>query len=153
MRTIIVYASMTGATELMAETIAAELTKNGDQVLLRDAFEAEAEELASYERILIGSYTWGDGDLADEILVFYDEMADVDLTGKLGVAFGPGDSAYDHFARAVDLLEEALQNQGCALITSGLKVDSGLEDEEEIEMKCRGFAEKLIEEQRRGIGA
>lgn len=59
MNTIIVFASMSGTTELMAYTIASELTKAGDQVTVKDAFEADAEELRSYERILVGSYTWG----------------------------------------------------------------------------------------------
>ena len=56
MNTIIVFASMSGTTELMAHTIASELTKAGDQVTVKDAFEADTEELMSYERILVGSY-------------------------------------------------------------------------------------------------
>ncbi|WP_338473135.1 flavodoxin [Niallia sp. XMNu-256] len=141
---MIVYASMTGTTELMAQTIADELIKAGDQVIIKDALAVYAEELQSYERILVGSYTWGDGGLSDEILAFYDELTEVDLTGKVAAAFGSGDSTYEQFARAVDLLEEALQNQGCTILTKGLKVDSGLEDEVEIELKCRGFVNRLI---------
>ncbi|WP_428910482.1 flavodoxin [Niallia sp. Krafla_26] len=146
MKTIIVYASMTGTTELMAQTIMEELTKAGDRVVLRDVFDAYAEELETFESVLIGSYTWGDGDLSDEILAFHEELSEIDLTGKLGAVFGPGDSTYEHFARAVDRLEETLENQGCNLVTKGLKVDSFYEDEEEIQMKCRLFAEKLISE-------
>ena len=142
--TIIVFASMSGTTELMAHTIASELTKAGDQVTVKDAFEADAEELMSYERILVGSYTWGDGDLSDEITDFYDELATIDLTGKMAVAFGSGDTSYEYFARAVDILEEALKTQGCEILIKGLKVDSWSEDEEEIETKCRLYAKELL---------
>jgi len=142
--TIIVFASMSGTTELMAHTIASELTKAGDPVTVKDAFEADAEDLMSYERILVGSYTWGDGDLSDEITGFYDELATIDLTGKMAAAFGSGDTSYEHFARAVDILEEALKTQGCEMIIKSLKIDSWSEDEEEIEMKCRLFAKELL---------
>lgn len=144
MNTIIVFASMAGTTELMAHTIASELTKAGEQVTVKDAFEADAEELKSYERILIGSYTWGDGDLSDEIAGIYEELANIDLTGKTAAVFGSGDTSYEHFARAVDILEEALKAQGCEMITKGLKVDSWSEDEAEIETKCRLFAKELL---------
>lgn len=50
MNTMIVFASMSGTTELMAYTIASELTEAGDQVTVKDAFEADAEELKSYKR-------------------------------------------------------------------------------------------------------
>ena len=55
----------------------------------------------------------------------------------MAVAFGSGDTSYEHFARAVDILEEALKTQGCEMIIKGLKVDSWSEDEEEIKTKCR----------------
>ena len=144
MNTIIVFASMSGTTELMAHTLASELTKAGDQVTVIDAFETDAEELKSYDRILVGSYTWGDGDLSDEITGFYDELATIDLTGKMAAAFGSGDTRYEHFARAVDILEEALKTQGCEILIKGLKVDSWSEDEEGIETTCRLYAKELL---------
>lgn len=144
MNTIIVYASMAGTTELMAQIIANELIKASDQVTVKDAFEIDAEELKSYERILVGSYTWGDGDLSDEILDFYEELSTIDLTGKMAAAFGPGDTSYEHFARAVDILEEALKTQGCEIVAKGLKVDSWTEAEEEIETKCREFVKEIL---------
>ena len=54
----------------MAHTIASELTRAGNQVTVKDAFETDAEELMSYEGIPVGSYTWGDGDLQMKLLVF-----------------------------------------------------------------------------------
>ncbi|MBM4763825.1 flavodoxin [Bacillus sp. B15-48] len=145
MNTIIVYCSMTGNTEQMAELIAAELTRLGDCVEVKDGIDAYADELIAYDRILIGSYTWGDGELPDEMLGFYEELQDTDLTGKIGAVFGAGDSSYDYFARAVDVLEETLKNRGCEIITNGLKVDK--EFEEQVTTKCRTFCENITNAQ------
>ncbi|WP_394236354.1 flavodoxin domain-containing protein [Niallia oryzisoli] len=144
MNTIVVYASMTGTTELMARTIADELTKAGDQVVVKDALEAYADELSSYERILVGSYTWGDGELSDEIMGFYDELETIDLAGKSAAAFGSGCSSYEQFASAVDILEEALKRKGCSIITAGLKADTWSDDEEKIEANCVDFVKRII---------
>jgi len=144
MNTIVVYASMTGTTELMARTIADELTKAGDQVVVKDALETYAVELTSYERILVGSYTWGDGELSDEMMGFYDELENIDLSGKRAAAFGSGCTTYEQFASAVDILEEALKQQGCTIITTGLKADTWSDGEEKIKADCVDFVKKII---------
>jgi len=135
---------MTGTTEMMAYALAEAIEKTGDEVVVKDAFDSFAEELTAFERILVGCPTWGDGDLSDEFIDFYEEMVQVDLTGKKAAAFGSGDSSYEHFARAVDILEEGLKTCGCDIITNGLKVDSRSCDEEEIQAKCKWFVEKLM---------
>ena len=38
--------------------------------------------LKSYEKILIGSHTWGDGEISDEIIGFYDELLTSTLLGN-----------------------------------------------------------------------
>lgn len=142
MNTIIVYASMTGNTELIARTLAKQLTDFGENVQVKDAIGTFADELPSFERILIGSYTWGDGDLPDELLDFYDELKTTDLSGKIGAVFGAGDSSYQHFARAVDLLEDALTQQGCSILQKGLKIDQS--KDLELQEECLAFTLKLL---------
>lgn len=73
---------MTGTTEQMAYALAEQLEKIGEQVVVKGAFDAFAEELPAYERILLGCPTWGDGDLSDEFIDFYEEMLQMNLTGK-----------------------------------------------------------------------
>ncbi|ULT54407.1 flavodoxin [Neobacillus drentensis] len=143
MDTIIVYASMTGTTELIARSIAGELARADWHVTVKDAVDTFAEELLAYDCILIGSYTWGDGELADEIICFHDELLAVPLSGKIAAAFGAGDSSYEQFGRAVNLLEETLENKGCQVIKPGLKVDGG--SEEEIKTISFSFAKKINE--------
>lgn len=147
MDTIIIYTSITGTTEFMAETIAAQLMDFGMKVEVKDAFDTCIEDLKDYDRILIGSYTWGDGELPDEIIDLYQELIDNNLKGKEAAVFGPGDSSYPHFAYAVDMLEEGLKSAGCKIIVEGLKVDTAMEEEQDIRLKCEYFSRKMKEVQ------
>ncbi|WP_059172168.1 flavodoxin [Bacillus sp. FJAT-27445] len=142
MKAAIVYASMTGTTELMANTIAEELEESGIEVVQKDVLEACGGELPGFDLILIGSYTWGDGDLPDEMDDFYSELLETDLAGKPAVVFGAGDSSYEHFARAVDILEETLRGQGCLILLDGVKADG--EPDDEIMEISRTFAKKVV---------
>jgi flavodoxin I len=142
MDTIIVYTSMTGTTEAMAEEIGKKLTESGENVVIKDALEVLATELLAYELIIIGSYTWGDGELPDEMAAFYEEVMETDLTGKMAAVFGPGDSTYYQFAHAVDLWEEALKQQGAVILTEGLKVDRWAF--EDTEVVCSHFCDEIF---------
>ncbi|TGV10056.1 flavodoxin, partial [Mesorhizobium sp. M00.F.Ca.ET.186.01.1.1] len=95
-RILMVYASMTGNTQEIAEAIAEGIRSTGKELEIKEVMDATAKELEDYDGILLGAYTWGDGDLPDECLDFYEEMDDIDLTGKKVVAFGSCDSAYEH---------------------------------------------------------
>lgn len=142
MKTVIIYGSMTGNTEFMAECIAKELKLAGEEVVLKEAAFAFAEELEQYDQILFGTYTWGDGDLPDESVDFYEEAKQVDFSAKKVAVFGSGDSSYSCFAGAVDILEDLLKEKGCSLTVENLKIDR---DETEIEEKCKKFARSFIE--------
>src|SRR5690625_23046 len=92
-RILIVYASMSGCTEEMTDLIAQGIRAYGIDVDIHDVFDTEAAELADYDGILLGSHTWDDG-LPDEYLDFYEEMDELDLTGKNAAVFGSCDSTY-----------------------------------------------------------
>jgi len=122
---IMVYASMTGNTEEMANAIAEGIQESGNDLEINDIFDnPSASELEKYDGILLGSYTWGEGDLPDEFLDFYEEMDQIDLTGKKAVVFGSGDTVYEDFAGAVDILIAKLQERGAEVVLNGLKVDT-----------------------------
>lgn len=141
MSVLIIYASMTGNTEFMAECITNELKFAGKEVVLKEAAFAFADELEQHDQIIFGTYTWGDGDLPDESIDFYEETKEVDLSEKKVAVFGSGDSSYSCYAGAVDIWEDLLKEKGCCLVTESLKIDQG---ETEIEEKCKAFAQSLI---------
>ncbi|MCL6571165.1 MAG: flavodoxin [Bacillus sp. (in: Bacteria)] len=120
---LIVYASMTGNTEELAHLIGKGIQEAGATVEIKDILEVDVSNLLDYNGILLGAYTWGDGELPDEFLDFYDEMDSLNLTGKMAAAFGSCDSSYQHHGGAVTILTEKLVELGSNVILEGLKID------------------------------
>jgi len=140
---LMIYASMSGNTEAMADAIAEGVKEAGGHLEVMDIIEvSSASILEQYDGILLGSYTWGDGELPDEFLDIYEEMEGLDLTGKKGAVFGSCDSSYPHYGAAVDLLIECLKDKGAEVVLEGLKVEL-TPGEEEIEM-CKEFGASFV---------
>lgn len=131
-KVLVVYASMTGNTEEMAEAIAEGVTQAGAEVVLKEAFDASAAELNDYDGIIIGAYTWGDGELPDEFIDFFEEMGSLNLSGKVAAAFGSGDTSYPIYCAAVDMIEARLKELGAAISAECIKFEyNASEDEKE----------------------
>ncbi|MFS0723963.1 flavodoxin [Paenibacillus sp. 1P07SE] len=145
---IIIYASMTGNTEEMAEAIAEGVRAGGGEPLVKSVMDASAVDLASYRGIILGAYTWGDGELPDEFLDFYEEMDEVRLDGCRCAVFGSADSSYPEFGAAVDLLAAKLQQCGAALVQEGLKIELSPSSQEKQDCVAYGkrFAAQLAAE-------
>ena len=144
-KAIMIFTSMTGNTEEMAEAIAEGVREQGIELNVKEVLDAVAVELEQYDGILLGAYTWGDGELPDDFLDFYDELDDVDLTGKKAAVFGSCDSSYEKYGAAVDILIEKLQERGAEVVLEGLKVELTPTNEEK--QLCiafgRNFAKQL----------
>lgn len=134
---IIVFASMTGNTEEMAEAVAAGMAETVQRLELKDVMDTDVEDLKEYDGVLLGAYTWGDGELPDEFLDFYEELDDLNLSGMPAAVFGSCDSSYPFYGAAVDTLDEKLRELGADLLLDGLKVElTPSEEEREI---CKQF--------------
>ena len=140
---LMVYASMTGNTEELAEWIAEGIRKAGGSVDVKDILEADVTDLHKYDGILLGAYTWGDGELPDEFLSFYDEMDLINIAGKKAAAFGSCDSSYEHRGGAVDLLIAKLKELGADVVQDGLKIDLAPNDSEK--QQCIMFGQSFME--------
>lgn len=140
---VLIYASMSGNTEKMAEAIANGVEVAGGEIKVMDVmYSASAQELIEYDGVILGSYTWGDGELPDDILDLYEEMEKVDLYGKKAAVFGSGDNGYNYFCAAVDILMEKLKECGADVYSEGLKVD--LTPTEHDEEMCRTFGRNFV---------
>jgi len=139
-----VYASATGNTELMAKAIVNTLRKHKYHVVSKiiDVDKISIGELLDYDAVLIGTYTWTDGELPFEMEKIYDELETIDISGRLFGVFGSGDSFYDIFCGAADVMAERLLELGGVVIPERLKVD--LDPNREDIIRCKQFAEKLI---------
>ncbi|MDQ0860395.1 flavodoxin [Bacillus sp. V2I10] len=122
-KTAIIYASMSGNTEAIADLIEKGLKETGAEAEKFEAMDIDGSAFSEYDHLLIGAYTWGDGDLPDEMLDLYDEMDDYDFSDKTIALFGSGDTAYDIFCGAVDLLAEKIQQNNGSLAIESLKIE------------------------------
>lgn len=136
-KVLIVYASLTGNTEEMAELIAEGIRNTGGTADLKMVEDCNAVRLLEYDACLLGAYTWGDGELPDEFADFVDEMKELDLAGTRAAVFGSGDTSYRLYCAAVDELEQHLREFGAVIVQPSLKVEYGPSPEEK--GLCREF--------------
>jgi len=128
---LIVYGSTTGNTEIVAEQVSDILKDKGADVTMKNVVDATVAELGNgYDLTVLGSSTWGDDDIEfqEDFAVFYDEMDKADLKGKKIALFGCGDSSYEHFCGAVDLLEEKTETLGGKIVGEPLRIDGDPEE-------------------------
>ena len=86
------YASTSGRTRKVAELIARGLGGAGVEVrLLR---EARPEDLLAYRTLILGSPTYGVGDLHPDWLAWRDAVERLDLSGRTVALFALGDQRY-----------------------------------------------------------
>ncbi|ASQ91018.1 flavodoxin [Prosthecochloris sp. GSB1] len=117
MKTIgLFYGSETGNTESVAAMVAAEL--GNQNVELHNISETDAETLASYDNLVIGTSTWGYGQLQGDWETFFPELDGLDLSGKTVALFGLGDQVNyaDVFLDAMGSLYEKFKERGAMII-------------------------------------
>lgn len=113
---VVVFGSTTGNTEEAATKIQ-ELLDGAD---LKAVGSLSPADLAGYDVVIMGSSTWGLGDLQDDWEAALPQLSAVDMTGKKMAFFGTGDqsSFSDSFSDAMGTIYEAFKNSGATLIGS-----------------------------------
>ena len=112
----IFYGSTTGTTESIAAQIASHLSVNPTDV--HNVGNTNAQIADDYEILILGSSTWGSGELQDDWYDFLDQLVTHNLNGKKIALFGCGDamSFGSTFCDAVGIIYEKLQDKGCSFI-------------------------------------
>ncbi|MCC8146839.1 MAG: flavodoxin [Bacteroidales bacterium] len=112
----IIYGSSTSNTQNAAEAIAEKLS--GNEVTLLDVSNVKAQDLEDYPNLILGTSTWGLGDLQDDWESFLPKLKSMNLEGKVVALFGLGDSGSypDSFVDGMGILYEAIQDKGIKLI-------------------------------------
>ena len=144
-KTGIFYGSTTGVTESIAEQIASKLGVTQSDV--HNVGNTDTQVAEGYEALILGSSTWGTGDLQDDWYDFLDKLAGCDLNGKTVALFGCGDGASfgDTFCDAVGTIHDKLQNTGCTFAGS-IKTDGYEYDASTAEVNKAEFVGLLIVE-------
>ena len=112
--TLIIFGSTTGNTEAAAEKIAA-LMKDEAKVL--SVLQVSTDEMEKADFLILGTSTWGFGDLQDDWEEGLAKLNEADIAGKPAAVFGLGDQeGYpDSFVDGMLPLKEALIRNGAVL--------------------------------------
>ena len=112
----IIYGSSTGTCESIAQTIAEKLGVASVDVI--DASKITTEKVESYDILLLGTSTWGEGELQDDWYDAIKMIKTADLNGKIVALFGCGDSeSYcDTFCDGMGVIYDQLKNSGCTFV-------------------------------------
>ncbi|MDR0700661.1 MAG: flavodoxin FldA [Tannerella sp.] len=115
-KTAIIFGSTTGMTEDIAKKIASQLNIAKENVY--EVAKITPETISQYNILLLGSSTWGSGELQDDWYDGIDVLKKSDLNGKRISFFGTGDSySYsDTFCDALGIIYKALQSSGATFI-------------------------------------
>lgn len=112
-KTIVIYGSSTGTCQSIAEKIASKLKVEAIDVQTLDAGVVD-----SYDNLIIGTSTWGAGELQDDWYDGLKLLKGANLSGKTIAIFGCGDceSYGDTFVSAMGELYNGLKGSGAAFI-------------------------------------
>ena len=115
-KTGIFYGSTTGTTESVARLIADKLGIAPADV--HEVTQLDTALAESYDALILGTSTWGDGELQDDWYDGLKVLQGANLSGKIVALFGCGDSeSYsDTFCDAMGLLYEGLKDSGCTFV-------------------------------------
>lgn len=106
----VVYATITGNNEDVADIVTDKLEELGVDVEETEISQTDAEELNDVDICIVCPYTYDEGELPEEGMDFYEDLQDLDLTGKVYGVAGSGDVFYeDDFNVAVDAFSAAFK--------------------------------------------
>lgn len=113
------YGSTTGTCETLAGQIAEKLGTSD----VFSAADLDDAKIAEYDVLVLGSSTWGDGELQDDWYDAVETLKKADLSGKKVALFGCGDSASytDTFCSAMGIIYEAVA--GATVVGKGISTD------------------------------
>lgn len=121
------YGSTTGNTESVANMIAEKLG-----VAAEDVSKMTADKVNECDALVLGTSTWGAGELQDDWYDGVKLLKGLDLKGKTIALFGLGDadSYSDTFCDGMGVIYEDLKDSGCQFIgqtsTDGYTFDSSI---------------------------
>lgn len=116
----IIYGSSMGNTADAANLIAETL---GLPCEVINVGETDAGTINGFDKLILGSSTWGSGDLQDDWDAF--DFGSLNLSGKTVACFGMGDSASysDEYCNALAKLYDAAKAAGGNMIDASVSTD------------------------------
>lgn len=134
----IIFGSSMGNTEAAANFLAENL---GVESKVLNISDVSAADINSFDKLILGSSTWGSGDLQDDWDAF--DFDALEVSGKTVALFGMGDSSSysDTYCNAMGILYKKMKEKGANIVgsvsTDGYEFD---ESEAVVDGKFVGLA-------------
>lgn len=115
-KTVLVWASQTGNTADAAGLIADEIGR--EDIDMFDVANLTITRLLDYDMLVIGTPTWGLGELPDVWLNAFPVFDELDLTGKRAAFFGLGDQLVygEWYLDAMGILHDRFVARGVSVV-------------------------------------
>ena len=112
----VIYGSSTGTCQGLAEKIGQLLGVDSSAII--DVQNLSADDIKNHVALLLGTSTWGAGEMQDDWYQGVKVLKDTGLEGKLAAVFGCGDSASysDTFCGGMAELYNAAKEAGATMI-------------------------------------
>ncbi|MCM3668621.1 flavodoxin domain-containing protein [Mesobacillus maritimus] len=141
MKCVIVYTSVTGNTKELAENLYQSFLSKEVDIQIYRIEQFSTTYLNEYDAIVIGTYTWGNGQVPQEMRRLYRAFEMFEKKDKITAVFGTGDSFYPHYCGAVDQFRDMLYVHSNLAAT--LKVE--LFPQQQDEKRCQKFVQSIFE--------
>lgn len=122
MKIAIVYTSKTGNTEELVYLIQQLFIQKKVDVSLFRIAQFSIHNLNQYDAVIVGTYTWGDGNIPQEMMTIYHGFESLNLKNLITAVVGTGDSSYSKFCGAVDDFKDMLYVQTKLVATLKIEV-------------------------------
>jgi MioC protein len=130
----ILYGTESGNSEMVADDLCTALERNNIKSEVFDMEDYDVADLGAQKLVIVVSSTYGEGDLPQTALPFFDALNEVrpDLSSTRFAAFGLGDSTYETYNRGIERLVAAFTGLGATQVgeTGHHDADSGLDASE-----------------------
>lgn len=117
------YGTQTGTTVFVAESIQRHLSDLVTEIKAID--KSQAADFADADFLVLGSSTWGDGELTDDWVDFWPQMDNIDFANKKVALFALGDQVgYGYnFVSSMKIMYDKVLERGGTIIANQISKD------------------------------
>ena len=131
----LVYASLTGNTEMLSDLIIEKFEEEKgleiEKLFIEDMVDFDF--LDDADAFIVATYTYGEGELPEEMEEFFEVLSEKDFSGKIYGVIGTGDTVYEQYCVCVDQFNEQIAQTGATNPTQNLKIEIEADPDEDFE--------------------
>lgn len=144
LRAHVVFATITGNNEDVADIVTEKLEDLGCQVTETEISQTDAAAFQQADICVVCPYTYDEGSLPEEGLDFYEDLPGLDLSGKVFGVAGSGDTFYgEDYNTSVDKFAAAFAQTGAKAGAANVKIN--LEPDQDAITQLDAFATQLVQ--------